>query len=183
MMPLTRIYDSNGMDIKVDPLGPLTTIDFPHHEIHDGNGYVVTHVSAVLALSATATYLVVVPTAGVAPHVLIEYGSEQRSTFKFYESPDVSTVGTAMSAINRSRSSSNTASTLFYVTPTVTTVGTLLYQGYIGTAAGTAGRFAGGSVRGETEWILKKGNSYLAQIMAQSASQTVNIEFDFYEPD
>jgi hypothetical protein len=149
-----------GLRVYIGPTDTISdlpvTIDFPHHQVHEGESYVVSDYNTALT---TRDYLLVVP-AGKYPHLIIEFAVDQRVTCTVYRAPTTSANGTALPAINRNHNSGNTAGMSVYHTPTVTATGTDIVDRYM---VGS-GEKAGGLSRADNEMVLHPSTNYLIRM-------------------
>lgn len=152
-------------------------ISEPHHEIHEGDAYLVCDVQDV-ANGATFDYLIATPNTTTETHFIFIVQSEAEASFQFFENPTVSTVGTAMVEYNRERNSSNVAGVIVTHTPTVSTTGTVaLCNEHWG-----SGKAAGGEGRGTQEWVLKTNEQYLIRLTNETTSNNqINSLINWYE--
>lgn len=160
--------------------GKLTTIDYPHHEIHEGTHYIASY-AVDLGNGATHYVLISTPDTTVEPHITINVISEAEAQFDLYETVTYAAVGTAVAAYNRNRRSANTASILVYHTPTTPSVvgATLLQTKHWG-----AGKTTGADVRGSNEFILARNTKYFLLITnATTSNNYITWWLDWYEHD
>lgn len=155
----------------------LVTIDTSHHEVHEGDMFVYCEVNDITN-GAVRDILFVTP-ATKSCHLVINVVSEAEADFKFYESTTASNNGTGVTAYNRKRTSTNTATALVYHTPTVAggSEGTLLCMKHWG-----SGKSNGGEDRSANEWILKASTKHLIRVTNATASNNqIAIELEWYE--
>jgi hypothetical protein len=155
--------------------------------VHDGFMFTVSGKQTGLADAGVFDTLIKVP-AATFPHITIYRFSFGRGDIDLlaYEGTTVSADGTAVTASNMNRNSTNTPDTDFFHTPTVTSPGTLMYT--LWTPPTTAG--IGGSAEGVTdiehgtEWVLKPSTNYLIR-MTNSSGATIDHAFHviWYEID
>lgn len=153
-------------------------LDFAHHKIHEGNSYVVSDVND-LANGASFDYLLTTPNTTVWAHLFLVIQSEAEASYILYENPTITLAGTGMTAYNRDRNSSNTATTTVEHTPTVGAVGTQIFEEHWGVAIG--GGIAGIN-RGLKEFVLKQNEEYLLRVTNETASANqVSVILNWYE--
>ena len=180
----TNVYAKSVEDVLNNAMDEntwgLTTIDYEHHEIHEGDSYITSDVNDV-ASGGWMSYLIKTPNSTKWAHCLVSIQSEGESEFRICENPTVTANGTAMSLINRDRNSSNTATTAVYKIPSCTASGdTVIIDHWGGTAK--AGVAQSGLSRARGEFILKQNEDYLVYISNQAggANQTA-IHVELYE--
>jgi len=152
-------------------------IDKSHSELHEGGVFAVAQ-HATLGNAGTRDVLLV-PPAGVYPHITFAVRGSKETNIKLYEGVTEDGDGTDITAYNRNRNSSATASTALAHTPTVTDTGTLLQEQHVGGGIGNQ-RF-GGEAREESEWILKPATKYLLRVTSEEADNDVSILINWYE--
>jgi uncharacterized membrane protein len=149
-----------------------TTIDYSHHEIHDGSHFFI---SNVVSLSINNVYDFEIVTANATNwmHFLFSIQSESQTAWWIYEGVTILTAGTLTTAFNNDRNSATTSNAIFRGTINsnlaaaigrINTASALkIEQGIIG-----AGQDAGSASR-EEEIILKQNTSYLCRAVANVA--------------
>lgn len=165
-MPFKVVYlDKDGAEHPLpdlfpydDGTGALQTIEFEHHQIHEGNMFTVLEVT-VLGNGAVRDILAITPDTAKWAHLVWEIEHEKETSIQFYYGTTYSNVGTIVPSYNRNGNSSKIATTLMYHTPTITDVGTL-----IGTIQQGDGKKAGGSDRLSNEYVLRQNCTYLVRI-------------------
>jgi len=193
---MPRIEDRSGRNVRVDPdsealrvtlydtagnaayddEGALVTIDYAHHEIHDGNHYIA---SQAVDLGNGASRQVAIVTGANEVHVLFSVITEAEGDFTLYEGATWDAPGTGIAEINRKRSSTNTATMAVYYTPTSAATGsaTLLQTKHWG-----SGKTTGADVRSSNEFILKASTNYLFTITNDTTSNNfITWWLDWYE--
>lgn len=159
----------------------IMTVDYPHHEIHSGDSYVIKE--GIQLNNSSKEYLITTPNTTKWSHMVISVSGSQDTSKRLAEGTG-KTGGTSMTAINRDRNSSNTAGIAIAHTPTGTegTV-TVIETAQWGVAAAGGGRGAvAGESRGVTEYILKQNTKYSLTVTALSANvNNITVSFDWYE--
>lgn len=158
----------------------VVTIDYAHHEIHEGKHFVASD-TVDLGNGAARNYIIISPDSTVEPHVVFNVISESETDIVEYETVTYAAPGTGIAAINRNRRSSNVATTLIYHTPTspVTTSATTIRTIHWG-----SGRGVGGDGRGSYEFILKRNTAYMVTVTnATSSNNYISFWVDWYEHD
>jgi len=158
---VTPIGDS-GTAISVDQYsGAVGVIEQEHLKIHEGKGYTVGARFTIGNGGGTYDFLGIVP-AGVYPHFRTMAVSLDDGPFDidFYEAATVSANGTAVTANNNNRNSTNTPDLDIYDSPTVTTVGNLLEPVLVP----SVNKIGALGVGASNEWILKESTIYLIRV-------------------
>jgi hypothetical protein len=185
-------------DLKWDKMtNTLMTIDYAHHEIHDGDSFVA-HFSDTLATDIddrTIIYFTTGPTKSC--HVFAEASSTAASIFTVCELSAIDiNEGTDLAVWNRNRASTNTPTTL----PNKTTPGAIkatslthdqaaaanititntIWRKYLGVAA--AGADTAGETRENHEFVLNVSTQYAFIVTSTTAdTSTHNIIINWYE--
>jgi len=151
----------------------VKTIDYPHHEIHDGNGYVINE-AYDLPINNVIDVRITTASTDIYSHFLLNFDTESQYEWWFYE--DATIVGTTSPYIplNQNRNSDNTSgntvsiitnATLALATSdTNTASATTLMHGYSG-----SGKQEGGTDGTREEWILKSNTTYCFRAEAVAA--------------
>ncbi len=155
----------------------IITVDYAHHEIHEGNNYVAFH-NAPLGASGKYQLLINAPEAstGKIVHILIRTRGSAESNIVFTEAPTVSALGAAHLVVNRNRQSSNTALTAVTLGPTITGIGTILLESHFG-----SGPQVGGEGSFTNEFNLAPGTLYMVNATSEGASNDLSVVLEFYE--
>lgn len=162
-----------------DVTNALTTIEYDHHEVHEGNMYSVSHVQSVDTTSFK--WQVTTPNTDKLAHMIFNLECIGELLATITEGSD-RTDGTALAEVNHNRASSNTAGVVVTHTPTggstdgATTI-FAIRSGATGTASKT---IAIGARRGVNEFILKKNTKYVIAATTYAASY-VSLELSWYE--
>jgi hypothetical protein len=167
-------------DIRKDDITQvLSTIEYEHHEIHGGSSFTAHHKFPLVGSGAFAKMYFKSPASGPKAHMIASFSAKAEAEFQIRESATVSLSGTALTAFNRDRNSSNSSTCTVRSSATVTMSGTSLGTIQVGGGNGAQGFGGGGS--GRAEFILKVGTIYLFQVKSEAASNDVIIEADWYE--
>jgi hypothetical protein len=157
----------------------LKTIEYEHHEIHDGRSFVIDDLRNIN--SGSENWLIVVPDSDRLPHLIFEFVCTGEFLVNVQEGVNRNGV-TELTAINRSRGSANTAETKIYRGVTGVSTGTNILNRREG-STGTNGKTeSGGGARANNEFILKRNTKYLVTVTTY-ADVYVNAIFDWYEHD
>jgi hypothetical protein len=166
-----------------EPIDSLTgsrpTIDSNHYMIHAGKSYHLISANASVASSSTCTIAITVPATGEI-HAYFGVSTNGPLKTEIYESPTIS-GGTAITAYNRDRDSTNAATLTAVKDPTITTTGNVLLAiGRTGTG-GVGKTQIGGDSPITSEWILGAGKTYIYRITSQAAATAIDLGLDWYE--
>lgn len=178
-MGTTKSVQSVWRDAFDGSTHAVLTVDYPHHELHEGNMYSAGTVTD-LASGGTVHLMITAPDTTKWVHLLGGVNVEAESTIKWYENPTSPTGGGTITPRNHNRNSSNTSSAVVVGTVgnlTGTAGDVLLYQSAVG-----SGRFEGGSEREANEWILKQNEQYILEIVNNSTGNSLtSANFVWYE--
>lgn len=167
----TTIYSETGIPLLIDPsTEAMPIVDYAHHEIHEGDHYFIKGWMD-LTNAQVFDFLATTPDTLKWAHMVVAFSSEAESHITIYEGTTTSADGTAVTAVNRNRNSSNTPGVVVTHTPTVTGVGTQIASYKMGSM-----QKAGGEVRGNNELVLKQNTKYLIRITNDTA---LNNWFDY----
>lgn len=165
-----------GVDSKTKV---LTTIDYSHHEIHDGNHFLYTDAQE-LASGATGDYLITVKNSTKWPHMLFDLSGSAITQYLLYEATD--RVGVTLETVGNSNRNSANATPETTIHKGVTggsTNGTLIHEFKGGSATNQSK--SGSNTRNDEEIILKQNTKYLLKVGSFTASNLTNVRIAFYE--
>lgn len=153
------------------------TMDFAHHQIHEGETHRAEDYQAGLGAS-TVKYGVTVPVFSptiASPHMIFGIDVYNGNVLvQIYEGATF-TSGSALTNKNRNRNSLVAAGTT--ITGGVTsTNGTLLHTFFAG-----AGKTGSDSGRSSVEYVLKSNTIYRVDVIGRAAGTEAVVEFDWYE--
>lgn len=174
--PEVKVVDADGDIVTIDEATrAITTIEYEHHEIHEGNSYILYVVSHDLDNADTLDLTVI--TANTTRWMHTVWTAEGTSAIHIYLYEDAVTnvAGGALTALNRDRNSSNTASATFREGDTFTALGDLIWEWH------TGDKKVGGAGGERDEYILKQGTQYLFRIQSEADNNKVSGQVDFYE--
>lgn len=158
-------------------VGGRVGVDIVHNKVHAGEHYTVTYSKSLSAGSQLAV-AITTPTAGTGYlHFVAGIDANLSGTWYFTEGASVS-VGSALTAYNNNRVSTNTAGTTIVGTPTVTTYGTVLETHVVGT--NTTPSATGGDITQRHEYILATATTYMVYFQANATSTFTAITATFY---
>jgi hypothetical protein len=177
------LRDASGNAVYVDSYAKaLGVISHDHLQIHRSVTYTISEQITVDdsgGATPVAYYLLTVP-ASTYPHLRTISTSSDGGpyTVELFESPTTTANGTAKTAHNNDRNSSNTSGTTVYTGPTVSADGTLLESVLAPSTRGSAG------FDSTEEWILKASTNYLIKITNNTSGAGTSefaITFAWYE--
>ena len=179
-MPLVHgmTHDGESKPIKIDDWGwSQVTMTYVHHKVHDGESFQVWYWADDVADGSSVEILLRVNSEPA--HAVFAGAAGGDATAHLIENPTVTAAGTALTAYNLNRTSSNTASTLAYHTPTVA-AGTELVAQFMPGGAGP--QASGGQAQSGSEWVLKPDEDYVCRITNISGqAQPLSIIVEWYE--
>lgn len=157
----------------------LQTIDYPHHEIHQGTHYFYTD-CITLASAGTQDYLLTTPNTTAWSHLSFSFDGSAITALDVYEGTD-KTGTTAQTIVNNNRNSVNTSgNTLHKGTSGGTTDGTKIWCHKAGSSTGAASA-SGASSSQSSEIILKQNTKYIFRLTSGTNDNLVNLILGFYE--
>ena len=186
---LYRQFDGGAYEALTVSLAPFdaTTgaaliMDTVHHEVHEGEMFHAAYTNSSVANGANLDLQLT--TGAKEAHTTWEVFAGGQVTVSLYEAPTTS-GGTAVTAYNLKRSSTNTPTGAVAHTPTVTATGTVtLVNGRILPGGNSPQTRVGGGIRSGAEWILKPATKYLMRVNNSSGSTiAVNCVLEWYEED
>jgi len=188
-------------NVTLDDLtSALPTLDFPHHEIHEGDSFSCYYTRVTASTNGHRSGLYIkTPIAPAGCHMVAQFSASTAATYSICEAPTIAAnIGTHANVIyNRYRDSTNTSGCFSNATIPVVNNFTTLTEVQIaadgtwatGTvirsaplSAGTGPKPAGGSTRESQEYILKANTAYVFLLTNTSAdANTHHILVDWYE--
>jgi len=163
---------------NIDPLTKaLNTIDYSHHEIHEGSHFFYVDCTE-LASAAAQDYLL---TTGLKyTHLSFEFEGSAITALDVYEASD-KTGTTAQTIFNNDRNSAKASVNAMHKgTSGGTTDGTKIWCHKGGSATG-ASASTGVSSDQSSEIILKPSTKYIFRITSGTNGNLTNIKFEWYE--
>jgi hypothetical protein len=172
--------DKDGNQLVAGSEKPFAVADVNHVRLHEGRAFYVyankPH-GNLLANDANLDIAIAFG-AGKTPHLVFSMDSGGDGEFTMYEGATVS-GGTAFTAINRFRPSSNVSLSAALVQPTVTATGTQLAYNFL---AGGSGKKASGAEAFSFQYVLNPLTTYLFRFTNRSGSAQISfIMIDWYE--
>jgi len=170
--PATDNYDEITRAIK--------SIDYEHHEIHDGSHYFVSGFETV-ANDGDIIFSITTPNTAKWIHLIFEIEGTSQTEFSIYETASVSS-GTPITPNNNNRNSANTSDVTMLYNPTVDTAGTVIFAQSKG-KAGTNPLKADteGLVNRSREIILKQNTTYVFEIISRDDGNIISYAGEWYE--
>lgn len=162
---------------KDNTTNSIKTIDYAHHEIHDGSAFTASY-KADIANSANLDLLIVTPDSTKYAHFTYVIEVELETDGLLYEGV-TATAGSAVAAYNRNRNSLTEPTVVITSTPTAITTGTtIIRSGHYG-----SGKTIGGNDRTVNELILKRNTKYLLRLtnVVTNASNYMSVRLNWYE--
>lgn len=172
--------DDNVILIEADALvKALVTITTPHHMIHVGKSFTVSHWFDNIEAVGSAMLRILVGD-DKELHATVSVSAEATGRFQIMEGATYQGDGTVITIFDKNRKTANTSNAIAAHTPIVDVAGTIIYDSYI--PGGTKQRSIGSVRTNGEEWILKKSEDYLfTYINLGGADKDASIEVEFYE--
>ena len=166
------ISGNSGVDASTET---LQTITYEHHEIHSGSHFYYCDFQD-FSNGQVVDFTFVTPNTTKWAHMDFYIGSTDAASIEIYEGATVDTTGTAITAINNNRNSTNTSDMTIRTGDTFTAVGTKIY----GASSGDKG--AAGIIEREREIVLKQNTTYIFRITNQTnLTNTITYCGEWYE--
>ncbi len=158
----------------------LVTMAEAQAQLESGKSYEAHINSPTLGDNATCEMYVKAPDSSVRVHLIIAFSSELGGIGELREGPTITASGTVVTAFNKDRNSSNTATTIIRSSPTVTASGTQISHFHVG--GGFQGRDPG-EAGAEQGWILEQGTIYILRYTSIAGSNEAELEVNFHEKE
>ena len=171
------ISGMSGIDASTEV---LTTITYPHHEVHSGNHY---YAEFDTTIGSSDSLFMVITTADTArwAHIIGRVSGTLITKIRIYENPTLTPGSEIMTPINSNRNKTNGSILTLNKDAVVTAWGTRVYGDYFGTST-TGGRSSsGGFTSNAEEMILKQEEQYVLVVTSETASNIVKVAFTWYE--
>lgn len=182
----TRYSGKGGMEIRSYA---ERTIEVEHSHIHEGISFHADTANEALANNGTILLELVVPsgTTDTPIHLkdidVLVVGVPFK--VELIESPTITTGSATITPRNRNRQltqASYPSILTIKTNPTGISAGTTLETFYVGGGTGNAGTKSGGNAKKSSEWMLKKGLTYLIRVTNLSgATNLCSISLDWSE--
>lgn len=156
-------------------------IESDHHEIHEGDTYLVSYKTPDASpLADNGTVSFVITTSSLEIHLVYDHACGGDSEFELSEAPIVTAAtGTALTPQNKNRNFPNVNVTTVLRDPTITNIGTLLENTF--EPGGTGPQATGGIGGSRNEWILKPTTKYMLRVTNRSGNnQPGSIRVEWY---
>lgn len=165
--------------LPIDELSKaLISIDFEHHEMHEGNHYFGKQSSSISGGGTEAEFLFTTPDTTTRVHAKASFSGTDEFLVQLYEDVTTTDNGTVVVTFNNDRDSLNTPELTAYTGPTVTDDGTLIWEAYISGDKGLSGV----SQEFGYEIVAKTNSTYLFRITKINAgTHIVDTNFWWYE--
>ena len=169
-------------NIAIDAVSnALITIDFPHHEVHEGHAYECSVYDSSVANLGTLILGFTIP-AGVAAHLAYDGGAGGDATIEFLEGPTFA-GGTPQPVYNLNRNHPDSAVAAL-LDPTLGGTPTTLQATFLPGGSGPQAQGTVVSPRAGLEWITRPATTYAVRLTNLSGqAQPANIRIAFYIPD
>ena len=179
-----QVDELGRLHVCIGPYDPISRIpvyvDFAHHQIHEGETYTASYLISALANNASQDFRMTVGTASPTsktPHLISEIIGDGAAEIYLYEGGTV-TGGTAMTAYNRNRNSTNVATMEVTHTPSVSALGDPIWIGLLTGSKNSTGS----SERALNEWDLKSSTTYMLRVTSKAATGIkAVVRLDWYE--
>jgi hypothetical protein len=159
----------------------LITIDYPHHEVHEGSAFTAAGLLSAHAseLANDGTVLAAFQVGALPAHIVWSVKCGGDFEYTIYEGGSAVTTTGTVTPINMNRNSTATAGgTLFKISAGAS--GTALWTDFV--PGGSGPLSPGGQSNRGLEWILAANTFYYMEIINRSgAGQMVGIEAEWYE--
>jgi len=176
---ISKIQDSNGSPLVADTTtGAISTISYPHKEIHDGTHYNYQCYEALLK-QGVRDFLIITPATAKLAHMTIGItNSAGVVSIELREAATYSATGVLANSRNRNRIFPDNNTTLIYDSPTITGIGNSLQCSSLGAGKNKPG----GESRDNEEIVLDSDTVYLLRITELNVEATrIDWTFDWYE--
>jgi hypothetical protein len=165
--------------IKIDSTtNAIFTIDYPHHEIHEGDHYFVKAIDT-LGSGDSLIFCMTVPDTIRQAHLTFDFGSQLSALFLVYEGATC-TPGNTVTAYNNNRNSSNASMLTIETGVGITSPGTLIEVHGLGSGTNPGQARTGESGR-DSELILKRNSTYLFIFISGAAANRIDYDANWYE--
>lgn len=150
-------------------------IDYPHHEIHEGNSYFINGNDDDLDSGENITITIITPNTLRWMHATFNAEGTDAIHLFLYEGAAVNSTGSAVMVVDRDRNSSTTTGATIRTGDTFSSLGTLLYQWH------TRDKHVAGQYGSREEIILKQNTTYLYVIESEVNDNGVSAIISWYE--
>lgn len=176
-----RASDGTFQHLRLDKAtDSLPTMDYAHHEIHEGDHYFYTDYDGDVDTAGPKYYRLTTPNTTKWIHLNLNLYSEGVGTWQLFENPTVNAAGTTATTFNNNRNSGNTAGLVVAYDATSTADGTLLKTWRTGSGTTVPTRVGSSSSRDE-EIILKQAEDYFIKFTPDADNAKTKLELEWYE--
>jgi len=173
------IDPTSGYLMKTDPSTEAAiTINYEHHELHDGSHFFVQNYGT-FAADGDIDFQVTTPNTTKWTHMLFEIDSTGATVFTIYEGAAVGTA-TAVTAQNSNRNGTTASTLAIQADGAVNTAGSAIYAKAFG-YTNTPSKTGAGQTRAAYEIILKQNTTYRFFIESNSADNIISYGGFWYE--
>jgi len=181
-----KISDTVSRVPRLDPsTHALETIDYEHHEVHEGNHFTYCQIDADFDIADAIELLIITPNTTKWAHMVINVEAGLDTNVKLYENTAAAGHGSAgvLTAFNNNRNSVTSNTTTINTSDDGGADGTLIFESQLGISTGVGiSKITGGGVsRSLDEWILKQNSKYLLVITSGSDDSSLSIKLSWYE--
>jgi len=169
---------SQPFPARLDMLGGVPTVDWVHHEVHDGHTFLATDLQTINAGVPNRTVWTLT-TAANAAHTLCAVTTNGEVEIYVNKSPTISAAGVLGSPVNLNTASAVVPVTTVHRNVTLSADGTKHGVWLVGTSA-PASR-VGGGVRLGQESLIGPSSTYAVIAVATNNGTKVAIECSWYE--
>lgn len=174
---VNTVFPSGTIDTMT---GAVTTIEYEHHEIHEGNHYYVSGFETE-ATGANITFGLTAPDSPILCHVTIDVFGTSQTEIYLYEG-SVFVGGAAVTPANNNRNSTTTSTLVIAKDPAVITYGTLIYSQSSGLAGTTPAKSDLNALHDRNrEIILKRNTKYTVVIVSRDDGNIISYAGEWYE--
>ncbi|KKN17303.1 hypothetical protein LCGC14_0967120 [marine sediment metagenome] len=174
--PEVKVVDDNGNIISIDAATrAIINIDNAHHEIHEGNAYLISINDHDLDVGDMLDLTVITPDTTKWLNVIWNAEGILAIHIFVYEDAITNVAGANLTAVNRNRNSTNVSPAILRSGDSFTDTGTILWQWHTGT------RKTGGESGERDELILKQNTQYLFRIESEIINNAVSGILSWYE--
>ncbi len=198
--PIQAVYSGNSFDgVRMDAsTHSLQTIDYAHHQIHNGSSFTCHYTQDVTDTNDRSIIAFKTPNTNKYLHITASASATAVSRASVIEAPTITdNQGTTLAIYNRRRVGNPATSIVIDTSQTPDTTGSAMYFSIVDMAQVTGGtvlatiplgattspvKSIGGLARSQQEWILKPNTLYAFQVESLDASDNTHwIELDWYE--
>ena len=162
--------------------GAHTTINVDYYNLHKGKYF--THAEHFDILTTASNKFTILTPATGHIHLRPTFISPNadKLTMNYYEGSSGNSGGSAITPMNRDRTSSAVSGVTFKSGVTVTTNGTKLTESYLAGSEGIGQTRSGSALSPTQEWVLKPSTLYTFEFVnGSTATNTVFVEFQWFE--